>query len=144
MVSAMKIADTNSEPPFRVRVNRTGRRTFSREYKLEIIQECSAPGASVAAIALAHRINANQVRKWIVQHRAGQLAAAPSGMPMLPVMLEAPMRSLASAKSEAAAGSSKHCTGGVIEVEFDAARLRVRGAVDDTVLRMVLEALAKR
>jgi transposase-like protein len=63
MMSAMKIADTNSEMPFRVRVNRTGRRTFSREYKFEIVQECSTLGVSVAAVALAHCINANQVRK---------------------------------------------------------------------------------
>ena len=146
MVSAMKIADTNSEAPFRVRVNRSGRRTFSREYKLEIIEECSAPGASVAAIALSHRINANQVRKWIVQHRAGRLGANSNGTPtMLPITLGTTTPSL-SARSERASyrTTTRHGAIGVIEVEFDAARVRVRGAVDAAALRTVLNALAKR
>ena len=139
MVSAMKIADTNSEPAFRVRVNRSGRRTFSPEYKLEIIAECTVPGASVAAIALSHRINANQVRKWIVQHRAGRLATSNDAPVLLPVTLAAPAPP--AARSSAA---SKVCPAGVIEVEFDAARLRVRGAVDATALRTVLEVRLKR
>jgi transposase len=146
MVSAMKIADTKPEAPFRVRVNRTGRRTFSREYKLEIIEECSAPGASVAAVALSHGINANQVRKWIVQHRAGRLGAKSNGTPtMLPITLgtTAPWPA---ARAERAPDrtTSRHGATGIIEVEFDTARLRVRGAVDAAALGTVLEALAKR
>jgi transposase-like protein len=58
----MKMVDTKSGAPLRVRVNRTGRRTYSREYKLEVVEECSAPGVSVAAVALSRRINANLVR----------------------------------------------------------------------------------
>jgi transposase len=144
MVSAMKIADTKPKPLFRVRVNRTGRRTFSREYKLEIVQECSAPGASVAAIALSHRINANQVRKWIVQHRAGRLSPVANGTAaMLPVTVEI-ARPMLMARAEAAPDASKHRAVGIIEVEFDRARIRVRGAVDATALRTVLEALARR
>ena len=139
MVSAMKIADTNSGAPIRVRVNRSGRRTFSREYKLEIIQECSAPGASVAAIALSHRINANQVRKWIVQQRAGKLNATAS---ILPVTI-APAGPLL-APSQPASRRVRAYTAGVIEIELDGTRIRVRGAVDGAALRTVLDALAKR
>jgi transposase len=138
MVSAMKIADTNSAPPVRVRVNRTGRRTFLREYKLEIIQECSAPGASVAAVALSHRINANQVRKWMVQHRAGKLNARAS---MLPVTIApaGPLAALASGPPRL-----RNCTAGVIDIELASARVRVRGAVDGAALRTILDALVKR
>jgi transposase len=139
MVSAMKIADTNSGSPVRVRVNRTGRRTFSREYKLEIIQECSVPGASVAAVALSHRINANQVRKWIVQYRAGKLTAATS---MLPVTI-APAGPLIAASARALR-RMRGCTAGVIDIELASARVRVRGAVDEAALRTILDALAKR
>ena len=139
MVSAMKIADTNSQPAFRVRVNRSGRRTFSRDYKLEIIEECAVPGASVAAVALSHRINANQVRKWIVLHRAGRLVTTKEAPVMLPVTLAATVP-----PAGRSSPSPKVCTTGVIEVEFDAARLRVRGAVDTAALRTVLEALSKR
>jgi transposase len=145
MVSAMKIADTNLGTPFRVRVNRTGRRTFSREYKLEIIEECSAPGASVAAVALSHRINANQVRKWIVQHRArGLFPTAPIAPAMLPVTLEAPTRRTLLAKSESRSYPRSRCAAGVIEIELDGAHIRVRGAADAAALRIVLDALAKR
>ena len=134
MVSTMKIVDTKSGiqgTPFRVRVNRTGRRTYSREYKLEIVQECSAPGASVAGVALCHRINANLVRRWIVQHRAGRLVARPT---MLPVRL-----SMAGALPVAIDAKAP----GVIEIEFQSAVIRVRGVVDGAALKSVLEALAK-
>lgn len=138
MVSIMKVVDANTGvpgTPFRVRVNRTGRRTYSREYKLEIVQECRVPGVSVAGVALSHRINANLLRRWIVQHRSGRLFAMPT---MLPVMLSAPsaLPSPAGAKHPAAAG--------VIEIELESARILLRGAVDGTALRTVLEALVKR
>jgi len=132
----MKIVDTNSEAPgapFRVRVNRTGRRTYSREYKVEIVQECSAPGVSVASIALSHRINANLVRRWIVQHRSGRLFALPA---MLPVTLAVP--------SVAAPVESKPPTGcGVIEIEVGSVRVILRGGVDSASLRAVLDALQR-
>ena len=131
----MKIVDANSgapHAPVRVRVNRTGRRTYSREYKLEIVQECSRGDVSVAGVALAHGINANLVRRWIVQHRSGRLFSMPA---MLPVMLSAPT-ALPSPKHPPAAG--------VIEIELQSARILVRGAVDSAALRTVLEALVKR
>ena len=141
----MKIADTKPDTPFRVRVNRSGRRTFSREYKLEIIEECSVPGVSVAAVALAHRINANQVRKWIVQHRAGRLWPPRSIAPaLLPVSVQSMAGSTEVAQSESGTHRSPRCAAGVIEIEFDSAHLRVRGSVDGAALRIVLDALAKR
>jgi len=138
MVSTMKMVDTKSGAPFRVRVNRTGRRTYSREYKLEVVEECEVPGASVAAVALSHRINANLVRRWIVRHRKGRLVREP-GATLLPVTLSAP-----SARAEQAPPRAKLLTAGVIEIELETGRIRVRGAVDAAALRTVLEVLAKR
>ena len=136
----MKMVDTKSGGPFRVRVNRTGRRTYSREYKLEIVEECSAPGVSVAGIALSHRINANLVRRWIVRHRKGRLIREPSATAtLLPVALSAP-----SARGDGAPPRAKLAGAGVIEIELEAGRIRVRGAVDAQALRTVLEVLAKR
>ena len=135
MVSTMKIVDTNSGPPgapFRVRVNRTGRRTYSREYKVEIVQECSGRNVSVAGVALAHGINANLVRRWIVQHRKGRLPVMPA---MLPVTLSAPTA------LPAPLGSKYAVAAGVIEIELESARILVRGAVDGPALRAVLDAL---
>jgi transposase-like protein len=145
MMSAMKIADTKPDTPFRVRVNRSGRRTFSREYKLEIIQECSTPGVSVAAVALAHRINANQVRKWIVQHRGGRLcpntAAAPA---LLPITVEGTGRATLLARADSGIDRSPRGAAGLIEIELESSRIRIRGSADAQALRIVLDALAKR
>ena len=137
MVSTMKIVDTNSGPPgapFRVRVNRTGRRTYSREYKLEIVRECSNRNVSVAGIALSHGINANLVRRWIVQHRSGRLLVMPA---ILPVTLAAP-------SARPAADPNQADCSGVIEIELESARILVRGAVNAVALRAVLEALTNR
>ena len=40
------------------------RRRHSDDLKAQVLRECSKPGASVAAIALAHGLNANLVHKW--------------------------------------------------------------------------------
>jgi len=136
----MKKVDTKSDGPFRVRVNRTGRRTYSREYKLEVVEECEVPGTSVAAVALAHRINANLVRRWIVRHRKGGLVREPRATAtLLPVVLSAP-----SVRTDEAPPRAKLGSAGVIEIELEAGRVRVRGAVDVQALRTVLEMLAKR
>lgn len=138
MVSTMKIVDTNSVPPgalVRVRVNRTGRRTYSCEYKLEVVKECGGPDVSVAGVALAHGINANLVRRWIVQHRSGRLFPVPA---MLPVTMSVPNVLPAPAEAKQATMA------GVIEIELESARILVRGAVDGAALRTVLDVLAKR
>lgn len=41
------------------------RRTYSKSFKAQVIQECSDPGASIANIALGYSLNANLVHKWI-------------------------------------------------------------------------------
>ena len=133
------ILSASEAAPFRVRTNRTGRRTYSREYKLQIIEQCSAPEASLAAVALSHGINANVVRKWVVQYRAGLLSARLNKPMMLPVSVETN-----GTCSPPASAKSRQGAPGVIEIELDAARIRVRGGVDVQALRTVLEAFAKR
>ena len=41
------------------------RRTHSEEFKQSLIEACGEPGASVAGVALANGINANQLRRWM-------------------------------------------------------------------------------
>ncbi len=41
------------------------RRHHPEEFKLAVIEACCEPGASVAGIALANGVNANQVRRWM-------------------------------------------------------------------------------
>ena len=40
------------------------RRCHSRQLKTEVLAACAQPGASVAAVALWHGLNANLVHKW--------------------------------------------------------------------------------
>lgn len=40
------------------------RRSYSKAFKAQIVQECSLPGTSVASVALSHGINANVVHQW--------------------------------------------------------------------------------
>lgn len=45
---------------------RSQRRVHGGEFKSQVLAECQQPGASVAAIALAHGLNVNLLRKWLV------------------------------------------------------------------------------
>ncbi len=42
------------------------RRRHSAELKAKVLAACGEPGASIAAVALSHGLNANLVRKWLV------------------------------------------------------------------------------
>ena len=53
------------------------RRVHGAEFKAQVLAECQRPGASVAAVALAHGLNVNLVRKWLIGRglkRAGLVA----------------------------------------------------------------------
>jgi transposase len=51
------------------------RRRHSRALKTEVLAACREPGASVAAIAMAHGLNANLVHRWR-KNAAGGVALA--------------------------------------------------------------------
>src|SRR5690606_31094616 len=46
------------------------RRTFTDEFKHQLIQQCQQPDTSVAKVAMQHQINANLLHKWIRQSRS--------------------------------------------------------------------------
>ncbi|MRD48923.1 IS66-like element accessory protein TnpA [Caenimonas koreensis] len=62
------------------------RRRHSQELKAQVLAQCAQPGASVAAVALAHGLNANVVHKW--RRMTGE-AATPLAS-FIPVALPAP------------------------------------------------------
>ena len=43
-------------------MGRRRRRRHSTEFKATVIRECLRPGVSIAAVALAHPLNANMLR----------------------------------------------------------------------------------
>ena len=58
-------------------IARRRRRKHSAEFKAEVIAACRKPGVSMAALALANRLNANLLRRWVVAEERAQ-AAKPS------------------------------------------------------------------
>lgn len=54
------------------------RRRHSDELKTQVLQECNQPGASVAAVALGHGLNANLVHRWRRLARPGTSLNQPS------------------------------------------------------------------
>lgn len=65
-------------------MGRRRRRRHSAEFKAAVIQECLKPGVSIAAVALAHGLNANMLRKWVIdaEHKVvAPMAAAAKPMP---------------------------------------------------------------
>jgi transposase-like protein len=73
--------------------NPKARRRHDAELKFKVIAACKEPGASVAAIALVHGLNANLVRAWL--HGRGVKRAGPSPQVSSPSTL--PARAVASA-----------------------------------------------
>ena len=152
MVSTMKMVDTKKEAPRAglasgVRVNRTGRRTYTLDYKLDVVRRCREPGVSVAAVGLAHGINANLVRRWIVRHQGALTeSVSKSRASMLPVTIDA-VSALVEGRADDqvdAATKRRRPGAGTIEIELYGARIHLRGGVDTQALRSVLDVLAQR
>ena len=47
------------------------RRTYTPQFKAELIAACQQPGASIAATAREHGMNANVLHRWLKEHRLG-------------------------------------------------------------------------
>ena len=43
-------------------------RTYTREFKAELVAACQQPGASIAAMAGAHAMNAKVLHRWLKEH----------------------------------------------------------------------------
>ncbi|MHB8656094.1 MAG: IS66-like element accessory protein TnpA [Terriglobia bacterium] len=124
----------------------------SPELKVKIVQETLVPGASVACVARAHGVNANQVFAWRRQYRQGLLEAGhgvTAGLLAVRVADPEPVRSaqgkLRRKAVEAGARpkdtETRRAPSSMIQVELPKGRLRLTGSVDAEALRVVLEAL---
>ncbi|MFC3941555.1 IS66 family insertion sequence hypothetical protein [Pseudomonas gingeri NCPPB 3146 = LMG 5327] len=58
------------------------RKPYPKSFKTLVVQECQQPGASVAAIAMRHDINANVVRRWLTIFSDQQAATLPAFIPL--------------------------------------------------------------
>lgn len=63
--------------PLRViNVGANGKRSFDKGDKRRLVEACLQPGVSLASMAIKAGVNANQLRRWIEQHKAEQKDAA--------------------------------------------------------------------
>ena len=99
------------------------------------------PGASVALVARAHGVNANQVFKWRRELKRGELVEPVAGTTaLLPISLSGPCET-ANEIVEAVA-KEQATPGGAIHIEFPGrAMISVESGADPTLLRSILESL---
>jgi hypothetical protein len=64
-------------------VEAPGRRTHRRhsaDFKARVVLACRQPGVSIASVALANGLNANLLRRWVVEvERVGAVAVSGQG-----------------------------------------------------------------
>ena len=134
------VADPISQP-------RTKRQYRTAAERRRIVEETLVPGVSVATVARAHGVNANQVFGWRKLYQSGLLGplatnADASAVRLLPVTVStelepaAPPISLTTNKQEVS-----DVQPGAIELTLSKARIRITGQVDTSVLRVILESL---
>jgi transposase len=127
-----------------VRVTRNGRRYFSKVHREAVVAKCLAPGASLAAVALANGFNANLVRKWVRERQAGN-ALARTVPRLLPVTIQAEQTRVPSERvvSKRSAVRARRCDCGSMQLRVGSIELVLHGAVDREQLSLVLETLLR-
>jgi transposase len=118
------------------------RRTVAE--KRRIVELTLAPGASVARIAQAEGVNANQVFQWRRAWRSGGLEAGGERSAMLlPVVVPDQEESVA-AEQPAQAGSAREASGsgGMVHIEFPGrALVSIESGASPEVIRAIVESL---
>ena len=117
----------------------TQRQRRSIAEKRRIVEETLLPGASVARVARAHGINANQVFGWRRLYLAGRLGAQKAGMKLLPVRVSD--RESAPVVIEHRSGDVPIASPSTIHIEFRHAQVRIEGNADPSLVRVLLECL---
>ena len=117
------------------------RRRWPVGEKCRIVEQTLKPAASVALVARAHGVNANQVFSWRRQYRQGLLSprnAEP--VKLLPVHVSEAQEGKASRTERRQVTA---CAAGAIQVDFPKGHVCVSGSVDGEALRIVLEHLLR-
>jgi transposase len=120
----------------------------SIEKKRRIVEETFRPHASVARIAQAHGVNANQVFSWRKQYQQGLLGITPPNAALLPVQIAdlalpeplSPLSDQSEARRAIPPPAETKPTG-IIRLELAQAKLHLEGVVDPVTLRTLLDRL---
>lgn len=111
---------------------RDGRCIYDRRAKQELVRRCQQPGVSVAAMALAHGLNANLLRKWITLASRRRVSGGDTEAVMLPV------------RTEAGAVPAPRVADGYVEIVLAAGVVRLHGRVAAETLGLALDGLLRR
>ena len=106
--------------------------------KRRIVEETLVEGASVARVARAHDINANQVFGWRRLYQAGRLGDRKPAMKLLPVRVS---ESLTSPLPVRGSADFPNVKAGTIHIELRQAQVRIEGNADAALVRVLLECL---
>ena len=123
------------------------RKRRSLEEKRRIVEETLEPDASVARVARAHGVNANQVFHWRRQYRQGLLGEGNAEtVQLVPVHVTGVTAGRTNRQVERPAArvtgdGSRSTPSGTIQVELPKGQVRMTGWVDAEALRVVLEKL---
>ena len=115
--------------------------------KRRIVEETLEPEASVARVARAHGVNANQVFHWRRQYRQGLLDEGQAeAVNLLPVHVTGATvrktnRQVRRPAAQPTRNSSRSAPSGTMQLELPKGQLRITGRVDAEALRAVLEQL---
>ena len=126
------------------------RRRYDAAFKRHLVELTLVPGASVARIALDHRLNANILFKWRRQQLRELAQAAPNpAAGLLPVTVVEPQQAAVESRVQAHASAARRpralaAPAGVIEIDLPLGRVRLTGAVDLAALGAVIDALSQR
>jgi transposase len=126
----------------RMVVKREPRKRRAVAEKRRIVEETLQPGASVAKVARAHGVNANQVFAWRRQYRQGLLGEGQAETAnLLPVHVTGTRLSKVRGTVRRRTAKASVEAAGAIHVELPKGQLHITGRVDAQTLRVVLEQL---
>ena len=109
--------------------------------KRRMVEETLVPGASVARVARAQGVNANQLFGWRRLYLAGRLGQPKAGVKLLPVRVS---ESLATPVVVERSGSDfPKLQSGTIHLELRHAKVRIEGGADPVLVRVLLECLTR-
>jgi transposase len=132
-----EIADGKNEAPGR-------RPNFPREFKRQLVEQTFEPGASVSLVARRNDINTNLLpmaspipsgRIWGAHPAHARQEPEGDVAPLLPVSIVT--------EGEASMPMREAVSENACEIEFDRARLRIRGNVSPDMLRLLIRELSR-
>jgi transposase len=144
--------DTSRQVPEAIAAKNESANAAQRQHrsiaeKRRIVEETLIEGASVARIARAHGVNANQVFGWRRLYLSGRLGEQKPTMKLLPVRVSESLPPVTTHASNKASTSIEVANPkpslGTIDIKLRQAQLRIEGSADPELVRVLLECLTR-